>query len=312
MQSYAHRTSSRKPRSSEPSTRKRNESKVPHPKHYTALFKSRSRNDDDGYTTSSEEEIISALDESALSKLPLHLQDSMRELHAERARRLQSERRQRKPRYLYRHRDRVTGRHEFKQEVKSKPQSEKECNAYYAEKWFQKMLSKVAATRELEVQKVMEGYDEKATYGHHENMTWCPVRHEWVPVYYGQGQGFGRGELQTDRNPTDGSRVRSRAASGASRLCGIGIGERQETPLSQAETVITERYYLGRWHDCRTSSHSRYMSWRCAGPYYVYEARASEDCCQHVKRKGGLLSLISAVHNRMCTKIQWAKKIFKK
>lgn len=294
--------------SNKPSTKRRTKTRIPRPRYYTA-FKQRSDNDEEDGYTSSEEEIISELDEAALSKLPLHLQANMRDLQAERIHRLKTERGLRKLRYLHRYREHKSPESKDEQKANSTPQREdKDPGAEYAEKWFQKTLAKVAAAREIEVNKVMENYDDDIC-GHHENMTWCPVRHEWVPVYYGQDPGHEH--RQAERMPTNDNGVRDRVNSGASRLCGAGIAGQDETRLSQADTVVAERYYLTSGHDCRMSSHSRYLSWRCAGPYYVYEARTGQDHGQPEERRGRLSSFLSDMRSRIQVKLRRAKNMFK-
>ncbi|KAL5043799.1 hypothetical protein BDW71DRAFT_115129 [Aspergillus fruticulosus] len=268
--------------------------------------------DSDGYSTASEEEIISELDEAALSRLPLHLQNNMRELQAERVQRLTAEqclgqsRPQLQPRCL----NRVNEKSEPKQESGPGMEQEpdvKDYNAYYAEKWFKKMLAKVAAARELEVERVMEGSDEDDDSSRRRGcMTWCPIRHEWVPAAHKQRQVASEiidGNWYKGKDRAGGSRV--------SRLC--GIPSREETSLSEVDTVITERYLLTSRHDCRVSSQERYMSWRCAGPYYVYEARASWDHYQQLKQSSeSLSSLVLTARDRVRMKTQRVKDVFKK
>ncbi|KAL4741190.1 hypothetical protein BDV11DRAFT_213445 [Aspergillus similis] len=268
--------------------------------------------DDDGYSTASEEEIISQLDEAALAKLPLHLQNNMRELQAERVQRLTAEQRlgQGRPQAHSRRLNRVNEKLEPKQE--SGPGIEqgidmKECNPYYAEKWFKKMLAKVAAARELEVERVLEGSDEDDDSSRRrDSMTWCPIRHEWVPVTHGQRQ------AESETVDGKGDRGKDRAGGGrATRLC--GIPPREETPLSEADTVITERFLLTSHHDIRVSSQEGYMSWRCAGPYYVYEARTSRDHYHQPEQSNeSLLSLMLAARHRVRMKSQRVKDVFKK
>ncbi|KAL4817965.1 hypothetical protein BDW67DRAFT_158253 [Aspergillus spinulosporus] len=268
--------------------------------------------DGDGYSTASEEEIISQLDEAALSKLPLHLQNNMRELQAERVQRLTAEKRlgQSRPQSHFRRLNRVIEESEPKQE--SGPGSEqgmdmKECNAYYSEKWFKKMLAKVAAARELEVERGLEESDDDDDSSRRGgSRTWCPIPHEWAPVNYGL--------RQVESEPVDGKEDRAKDSGGgcrASRLC--GIPPREETPLSEADTVITERYLLTSRHDCRVSPEEGYMSWRCAGPYYVYEARASQDHYHQPEQSSeSLSSLMLAARDRVRMKSQRVKDVFKK
>lgn len=263
--------------------------------------------DGDGYSTASEEEIISQLDEAALSKLPLHLQNNMRELQAERVQRLTGEQRlaQSRPRPNSRHLDRVIEEPEPNQELGPGNEQEmdmKECNTYYAEKWFKKMLAKVAAARELDVERVLEGSDEDDV--RRGSMTLCPIRQEWAPATYGQ--------RQIESELVDGKGDTGKVGGGrASRLC--GIPPREETPLSEADTVITERYLLTSLHDCRVSSQEGYMSWRCAGPYYVYEARASQDQYhQQEQSSESLSSLMLAARDRVRMKSRRVKDVFKK
>ncbi|CBF83343.1 predicted protein [Aspergillus nidulans FGSC A4] len=266
--------------------------------------------DGDGYSTASEEEIISQLDEDALSKLPLHLQNNMRELQAERVQRLTGEQRlaQSRPRPHSRHLDRVIEEPEPNQE--SGPENEqevdmKECNTYYAEKWFKKMLAKVAAARELDVERVLEGSDEDDDSSRRRgSVAWCPIRQEWAPATYGQ--------RQIESEPVDGKGDAGKVGGGrASRLC--GIPPREETPLSEADTVITERYLLTSLHDCRVSSQEGYMSWRCAGPYYVYEARDSHDQYHQPEQSSeSLSSLMLAARDRVRLKSRRVKDVFKK
>jgi hypothetical protein len=266
----------------------------------------------DGYSTASEEEIISQLDEAALSKLPLHLQNNMRELQAERVHRLTAEQRlaQSRPRPHSRLLDRVIEELEPNQEPGPGNEREmdmKECNAYYAEKWFKKMLAKVAAARELEVERVLEGSDEDDDSSRrHSSMTWCPIGHEWVSATYGQ--------RQIESEPVDGKGDTGKDKVGggrASRLC--GIPPRDETPLSDADTVITERYLLTSLHGCRVSSQEGYMSWRCAGPYYVYEARASQDHYHQPEQSSeSLSSLMLAARDRVRMKSRRVKDVFRK
>ncbi|KAL5000289.1 hypothetical protein BDV10DRAFT_40925 [Aspergillus recurvatus] len=268
--------------------------------------------DGDGYSTASEEEIISELDEAALSRLPLHLQNNMRELQAERVQRLTAEQRlgQSCPQVQPRRINRVNERSEPKQESGPRVEQElnlKEYNVYYAEKWFKKMLAKVAAARELEVERVMEGSDEDDDSSRHRgSMTWCPIRHEWVPVAHKQRQ------TENEIIEGDGDKGKDRAGGGrVSRLCGIPL--REETPLSEADTVVTERYLLTSRHDCRVSSQEGYMSWRCAGPYYVYEVRAIRGHYQQLEQSGeSLSSLVLTARDRVRMKTQRVKDVFKK
>ncbi|KAL4980737.1 hypothetical protein BDW66DRAFT_124675 [Aspergillus desertorum] len=264
--------------------------------------------DGDGYSTASEEEIIADLDEAALSKLPLHLQNNMRELQAERVQRLAAEQRFRQGRHQrqIRRLHRVDEKSAPKQEPRLGREQEvdvKEYNTYYAEKWFKKLLAKVAAARELEAERVMEGFDEDDDSSRRRgSMSWCHVRHELIPVAYGESEIIDGKE----------DKSKDKAAGGrASRLC--GIPSREEAPLSEADTVVTERYLLTSCHDCRISSQEGYMSWRCAGPYYVYEARASRDHYQQPEQSSeSLSSLVLTARDRVRMKTQQIKDIFRK
>ncbi|KAL4749927.1 hypothetical protein BDW72DRAFT_177061 [Aspergillus terricola var. indicus] len=267
--------------------------------------------DGDGYSTASEEEIISQLDEAALSRLPLHLQNNMRELQAERVQRLTTEQRlgQSRPQPHSRRLNR-NEKPEPKQESGPGVEQEtdmKECNTYYAEKWFKKMLAKVAAARELELERVLEGSDEDDGISRRRgSMTWCPIRHEWIPVTHVQRQ------VEGETVDGKGDRGKDKAGGGrASRLC--GIPPREETPLSEADTVITERYLLTSRHDCRVSLQEGYMSWRCAGPYYVYESRTSRDHYHQPEQSSeSLSSLMLAARDRVRMKSQRVKDVFKR
>ncbi|RDW86859.1 uncharacterized protein DSM5745_03501 [Aspergillus mulundensis] len=294
--------------------KKRIEPPPRHPGRVAAAKPIPSDSDGDSYSTASEEEIISELDEEALSMLPLHLQNNMRELQAERVSRLKAEQRlsrrqlQRKPRYsLHRVDEKVEPKQESEPQPKTKLTGE-EYNAQYAEKWFKKTLANIAATRELEVKRVMEGFSDDDDDSSRRR-TWCPIRHEWVPVAYGQAQMESKiidGNGTANMNRAGGNR--------ASRLC--GIPDRRESALSQKDVVVTERYLLTSRHDCRESSNEGYMSWRCAGPYYVYETRASQDCSQQPEQSEqsseSLSSIVSTARDRVRMKIRRVKNVFKR
>ncbi|KAL2863675.1 uncharacterized protein BJX67DRAFT_363172 [Aspergillus lucknowensis] len=120
---------------------------------------------DDANSIADEEEVIFELDEVALSNLPLHLQNTMREIQLERVHRLQKECRQ-----------------NIHLRMRSHESNRYENEKVYAERWYQNMLAKVAAARELEAQ-IMNEYD--PSISRPEGMTWCPVRHAWVPASCG-------------------------------------------------------------------------------------------------------------------------------
>ncbi|KAL4907983.1 hypothetical protein BDW74DRAFT_148345 [Aspergillus multicolor] len=273
-------------------------------------------NGGDGYSTESEEEIISELDEAALAQLPLHLQNNMRELQAERVSRpkaeqhLSSKQLQHKLRYrLHRVDEKVKSKKETKCEPELNLKGE-EYNAYYAEKWFKKTLAKIAATRELEVKRVMEGSSDSDDSSSRRR-TWCAVRHEWVPVAHGQ-----RPESIENRIIEGNGAANISGAGGnwASRLC--GIPDRKESSLYQKGTVVTEQYLLTTRHDCGMSSHEGYMSWRCAGPYYVYESRTSQECSHQPEppeqSSESLSSIVSTARDRVRMKIRRVKNVFKR
>ncbi|KAL2793614.1 hypothetical protein BJX66DRAFT_338652 [Aspergillus keveii] len=124
---------------------------------------------DDRCSMISEEEVIFELDEAALSKLPTHLQNNMREIQAERMHRLQKAHKE-NPNHrvrVRRHRD----SNDYEREV-------------YAEQWYQNMLGKVAAARELEARTINE---RNPAIARPEGLSWCPVRHGWVPKYASWG-----------------------------------------------------------------------------------------------------------------------------
>ncbi|KAL4870936.1 hypothetical protein BDV12DRAFT_194848 [Aspergillus spectabilis] len=250
-----------------PSTKsQKNKPREPHPKHQA--------NQDDGYATTDEEEVVYELDEAALSKLPIRLQNNMREIQAERIHRLQKEQR----RYLYR-----------RDEDPNQPRGVS-YERHYAEKWFSRAIA------ELDEASKMEVYD--MSFGRPQNMTWCPVQRVWVPVTY-----VGR------------RKVLDRAAgSGVVRMEDIGgygksLRLRLEAEAAPGGNNVTARCVF------RGSSYEQYMSWRCSGPYYVYEAGPNRNGYQQnvpSEPRDGSSSFRSAVRNRVRTKIQRVKEIFKK
>ncbi|OJI99935.1 hypothetical protein ASPVEDRAFT_39309 [Aspergillus versicolor CBS 583.65] len=254
--------------------------------------KQKDGSDDDNYTDS-EEEIVPDLDEEALSLLPLHLQNNMREIHAERVQQWQQnnfpgEQPQHERQLCFRHRKRE--KPERKQKADSESDFElrgNECSKY-VETWFKNMMAGVAATREQDA-RMLQGQNADSL-GTLENMTWCPVRHTWVPAYFGQEHG--ENEVD-DRSP--GSRT---------RLC--GIGSHQTSPMSEAETVVEKDYF-------RPRPNKGYMWWRCSGPFYELEAGTLQKGCQgekqFVKKPP---SLLSKAYNGARKRTQNIKQIFKK
>ncbi|BCS22154.1 uncharacterized protein APUU_30379A [Aspergillus puulaauensis] len=261
--------------------------------------KQKDDNDDDNYTTS-EEEIISDLDEEALSLLPLHLQNNMREIHAERVQRWQENKsrgkqsqRERQLRYLHRKREKPEQKQEADPELSIEPR-DNECSKY-VEMWFKNMMAKVAATREQDA-RVLQGANADSL-GPPQDMTWCPVRHTWVPAYFGQENG-------EENTPTDGDGVEDRSPGNRTRLCGIGSHE--ASPMSEAETVVENDYFRPRPND-------EYMWWRCSGPYYELEASTLQKGGQsekHFAKKTP--SLLSKVCNGVRKRTRNLKQIFKK
>ncbi|KAL4921930.1 hypothetical protein BDW62DRAFT_218512 [Aspergillus aurantiobrunneus] len=255
----------------------------------------------DNNSIASEEEIITELNEEALSRLPLNLRNNMRKIQAERVRQWQKDQIQRHSQYLYQLDE--NSESEFDLVPQPEPEPEPRDNEYstYAENWFKNMMAKVSATRELEAKRITEKSDD--SFGRPQNMTWCPVRQEWVPVYYGEGQ--------EESKPMDGDGDGDRSGGGRARLC--GIGGREKTRLSQANTAVAEEYCLRPRRGSRLSPHGGYMSWRCDGPYYVYDTRGGQVCRQHEEQPSKRLSsFVSAIRNGVCAKVQPVKKIFKK
>jgi hypothetical protein len=213
------------------------------------------------------------------------LQNNMREIQAERMNRLQKAHKE-NPNHrvrVRRHRD----SNDYEREV-------------YAEQWYQNMLGKVAAARELEARTINE---RDPRISRPEGMSWCPVRHGWVPKYASWGVSRGRS-----------------AMAGPDHPCVAGLGDTRESPrscLPCAETAASRGYYVSSCNGRRESSYSSYMSWRCAGPYYVYEARAEEKLWA---RDSGLLSeprkrcmiFMSDMCDRVSSKLQRARKMFSK
>ncbi|KAJ0423737.1 hypothetical protein BJY00DRAFT_43828 [Aspergillus carlsbadensis] len=237
---------------------------------------------DDKCSMVSEEEVIFELDEAALSKLPTHLQNNMREIQAERFHRLQEEHKENfHNRFRVRRRDDLNN---YEREV-------------YAEKWYQNMLGKVAAARELEARTMNE---RDPGIARPEGMSWCPVRHGWVPKYASWGVSRGRSAMV---GPADTCVAGLHDTTGFPRSC-----------LPCAETAASGGYYVSSCNGRRESSCSSYMSWRCAGPYYVYEARAKE---KFWERHTGLSSelrkrcmvFMSEICDRMGSKLLRAKKM---
>lgn len=257
--------------------------------------------DNDDNSITSEEEILSDLDEEALSQLPLYLQSNMRAIHAERVQQWQKEnkfgrkrsQRERQHRYLQRKRE------EPKREQEADPESdieprENECSKY-VEMWFKNLMAKVAATREQDA-RVLQGANTDSL-GSLQDMTWCPVRHTWVPAYFGQIYG----EKST---PTDGCGVEDRSPSNRTRLC--GIGSREVSPMSEAETVAEKDYFPPR-------PNNGYMWWRCSGPYYELEAGALQKGGQGEKQfVKKLPPWLSKGYNGVRKRTQNLKQIFKK
>ncbi|KAL2854973.1 hypothetical protein BJY01DRAFT_204704 [Aspergillus pseudoustus] len=257
-------------------------------KHQASQYTPQHRNthqNDDTYSIADEgEEVIFELDEAALSKLPLHLQNNMREIQAERVHRLQKEHKQNLHRRVRKYGD-----------------SNGSVSEIYAEKWYQNMLAKVAATRELEARTMNE-----ADHGiaRPVGISWCPVRHEWAPksVSSGVSRGRGRAMPMPVSVPSDTCVAGLRDASGFPRGC-----------LPCAETCASRGYYVASCKGRRESSYSSYMPWRCAGPYSVYEARAEE---KFWKREGRFshnsrkkcISYISDVCDRIRMRFQRAKR----
>ncbi|KAL4781838.1 hypothetical protein BJX76DRAFT_359511 [Aspergillus varians] len=263
--------------------------------------------DADGDITASEEEIISDLNEAALSTLPVHLQNNMRKIQAERIQQWQKDQTLHRSRYPYRQ-DRVPGSG-LKLESEPKPGPRDKEYGNYVERWFKDMVAKVAATRELEVKRVMgEAHDDDDNgFANPENMNWCPVRHAWVPAYYGQGQ-------EEKRKYMDGDGLGVGVGSGRARLCGIGGQDKApDASSSEADTAIAKNSTLVRRHDRRGSSPCEYMSWRCSGPYYVNETQAGRDSSQHGGQpRKRISSAFSTARECLHTKFQWVKDISKK
>jgi hypothetical protein len=168
-------------------------------------------------------------------------------------------------------------------------------NRHYAEEWFSRATVELDEARKVddEIKKKMEMHD--MSFGRPQKMAWCPVQRVWVPVSY------------------TGRRM---VCSGAVRIEDIrGYGKSQRLRL-EAEATPGGNNVTARC-EFRGSSYERYMSWRCSGPYYVYEAGPGRNGYQHVPSElhdgpSSMSSFRSAVRNRVRTKIQRVKEIFRK
>jgi hypothetical protein len=209
----------------------------------------------------------------------------MREIQAERMHRLQKE-----------HKDNL--HHRIR--VRRHNDSNEYERDVYAEKWYQNMLGKVAAAKELEAHTMNERDPEIARP---RGMSWCPMRHGWVPEYASWGASRGRS-----------------AMVGSGNTCVAGLRDTRgflRSCLPCAETAASRGYYVSSCNGRSESSYSSYMSWRCAGPYYVHEARAEE---KFWGRNSGLSSeprkrcmiLVSEMCDRVSARLQRARKMFSK
>ncbi|KAL5340125.1 hypothetical protein BJX70DRAFT_362249 [Aspergillus crustosus] len=275
------RTQRRKAQAStRPTSSTKSEKKIPKP--HSKNNKKQKQADD--YTTD-EEEVIYDLDRTALSKLPTRLQNNMREIQAERIQRLRKEQR----RYLYR-----------RDENPHQPRGE-EYDRYYAERWFSRAIVELDEARKVEdeIKRKMEEYERG--FGRPQNMTWCPVQRVWVPVSY-EGR----------------RRVIDRAAgSGVVRMKDIrGYGRsrrvRMEIDVEAGEETGRNRA-VGRC-DCKRSSYERYMSWRCAWPYYEYEAGPGGNGYPQEQPSGihNGFSFRAAVRHSIRAKVQRVREIFRR
>ncbi|KAL4878668.1 hypothetical protein BJY04DRAFT_195367 [Aspergillus karnatakaensis] len=247
-----------------------------------------------GHAMVDEEEVVYELNEAALAKLPIYLQNNMREIHSETLSRLQAEQRQ----FLNRRAERAN-------QVRMK-----ESEKHDAEQWFLEAIAELDEARKVQdelkremekgekvLQQKMEEYG--LSFGCPQNMTWCPVQRVWVPVsYHGRDRVLG----MTSKSGT----------VGMENIRGYGRSHRMKLEV-EADAVHARNGSITRC-ECHGSSYERYRALRCSGPYYVNEAEPGRGDYQREvprhSRNGS--SLISAARNHIRSKMMRVKEFLKK
>ncbi|KAL4931157.1 uncharacterized protein BDV17DRAFT_21971 [Aspergillus undulatus] len=296
--------------------------------------------DDDGNSTASEEEIVCALDEAALSKLPARLQLNMRKIQAERLRRVHSAHaydhasgrtlslRKHQRQCQHRYFDRAGTEPESiprpKLKLKVFTESELKAQDEYKghssddgygflkkEKLFKGDHTTIATMKEHEAKHTMQKRHD-VDIGRSRDMTRYLEQKYRVPVYYSYGKREKSKRMKEEKD-VDTGKTKAKSRRGV-RLCGLGGTD--ETRLSSADTVAAEPHSpllcLAR-QDGDGMSRDGCMSWRCSGPYYVHGGHAGQNSGEEFEKGNRrFLSLLSRTHYRLRMKILRAKKMFKK
>ncbi|KAL4794617.1 hypothetical protein BDV19DRAFT_389986 [Aspergillus venezuelensis] len=200
-------------------------------------------------TPTSEREIVSPLDETALSSLPSHLQENMREIQAERIQRLRAEQLEQRQ-----HRRFLSVRRRQKRDV---------AGVDGVLGLRRKPISKLRGVSEEDGESHGLGRGRGAGRGrgrrsrsrpdedvrHAEKLIWNPMLQELVPVYYR------RVDVEVDKSASEanveglaGTRAGAGHGNGArshrhARLFGNELEgrNRKKTPFSQANTAVSGR-----------------------------------------------------------------------
>ncbi|PTU21439.1 hypothetical protein P175DRAFT_0556410 [Aspergillus ochraceoroseus IBT 24754] len=223
-----------------------------------------------------EEEVIFDLDEVALSQIPIHLQNNMREIQAERAQRLQKEK------------GCFTRRRNALAPANSKASTLPATDANYknthTDSWFQKKVT-IDSTRGLCGARYANGQEEHGgARSRPEHMTWCPRRNRWVSASRSNSSSalalapalgsvacIQQGQVGKSRGGNDCAQAYCYNCNDGLRDFGCVDKERVDGLSGGAATVG------GYVAACR--KRNQYMlDPKCAGQgYYVYEARACEN-----------------------------------
>ncbi|KAL4965907.1 uncharacterized protein BDV14DRAFT_171768 [Aspergillus stella-maris] len=275
-------------------------------------------------TPTSEREIVSPLDEAALSSLPSHLQENMREIQAERIQRLRAEQLEQRQ-----HRRFLSVRRRQKRDV---------AGVDEVLGLRRKLVSKLRGVSEEggKSQGLGRGRGAGRDRGrrprsrpeedirHAEKLIWNPMKQELVPVYYRRVDVDMDDESASQANV--GGLTGARAGAGAghgngarsnrhARLFGNELEDRnhKKTPFSQAGTVKSDRFSFSPSpvrRVRRASSPGEYMAWRASGPYYADGGQTNQNDEEGSERRSKWFSsLVSRTRTRVCSGIQRAKSV---
>ncbi|KAL4945462.1 hypothetical protein BDV06DRAFT_31413 [Aspergillus oleicola] len=266
-------------------------------------------NNEDTITPTSENEIVFPLDEAALSHLPAHLQDNMRSIQSERVRRVRTEqlrqRQQRRFHSVRRRQRRDVARAGEYLRIRRKPVSDVKGLSLSGEGVGLRSQSR-DRNRGRGLRRVPEEREKEIR--HAETMIWNPVRQELVPVYYRR---VDTGE--SGSSDIDGSRARSGSGAHGNRNARLyGFEFREDTPLSQADTVVPERFSFSPSPvrgERRASSRGGHESWR-SRPYHANGGQAGQNDGEESGRGSKWISsLVSRTRIQIQRGIQQAKSV---